>query len=92
MFVDAGVSMLIGISIGLFVGFLLSSLLLQMPLVFLGVTTEIVWSRLPVYLALPIPLITGILVLSLVSALITTYFVTKRGLSTNLADDFRHTE
>jgi ABC-type antimicrobial peptide transport system permease subunit len=90
--VDAGVSLLIGILIGALVGLLLSLLLLQIPLAFLGVTTEIVWSRLPVYLGLPFPLLAGILVLSLVSALSTTYIVTRRSLRSNLADDFRHTE
>jgi ABC-type lipoprotein release transport system permease subunit len=92
VFVDAGVSMLLGVLTGTLVGLLLSSLLLQIPLVFLGVTAEIVWSRLPVYLALPLPLLIGILILSFASALATTYFVTKRSLSTNLAEDFRHTE
>jgi ABC-type lipoprotein release transport system permease subunit len=92
VFVDTGVSMLLGILIGSLVGLLLSSLLLQIPLVFLGITTEIVWSRLPVYLAFPLPLLIGILVLSFVSALTTAHFVTKRSLRSNLAEDFRHTE
>ena len=92
VFVDTAVSLLLGVLIGTLVGLFLSSLLLQIPLVFLGVTTEIVWSRLPVYIALPVPLLVGILLLSFVSALATTYFVTKRSLSSNLADDFRHNE
>jgi hypothetical protein len=90
--VDVGVSMLVGIVIGAIVGLFLSLLLLQIPLAFLGVTTEIVWSRLPVFLVLPVPLITGIILLSFVSAFATTYLVTRKGLSSNLADDFRHVE
>jgi len=90
--VDVGVSMIIGIVIGSLVGLFLSFLLLEIPLAFLGVTTEIVWSRLPVYLVLPAPIIAGIILLSFASAIVTTYIVTKRGLSTNLADDFRHIE
>lgn len=92
VFVDTGVSMVLGMLIGSLIGFLLSSLLLQIPLAFLGVTTEIVWSRLPVYLVLPLPLLAGILILSLTSAFTTTYYVTNRGLNSNLADDFRHSE
>ena len=90
--VDVGVSMLLGIIIGSVIGLFLSFLLLQVPLAFLGVTSEIVWSRLPVFLVLPVPLLTGVVMISLVSAFVTTYFVTKKGLSSNLADDFRHIE
>ena len=89
---DVGVSMLLGIIIGSLMGLFLSLLLLQIPLVFLGVTTEILWSRLPVSLVLPVPLLTGIILLSFVSAFVTTYFVTKKSLNSNLADDFRHIE
>ena len=85
-------SMILGIVIGSLVGLFLSFLLIEIPLAFLGVTTEIVWSRLPVFLVLPVPLIVGIILLSFVSAFVTTYIVTKRGLSSNLADDFRHIE
>ncbi|MFW9805459.1 MAG: FtsX-like permease family protein [Candidatus Thorarchaeota archaeon] len=89
---DINVSMFVGILIGSLVGLFLSLLLLQIPLAFLGVTTEIVWSRLPVALVLPVPLLAGIMILSFVSAISTTYFVTKKGLSSNLADDFRQVE
>ena len=84
--------MFLGIVIGSVVGLFLSRLLLQIPLAFLGVTTEIVWSRLPVVLTLPAPLLAGVILLSFVSAFVTTYIVTRRGLSSNLADDFRHSE
>jgi ABC-type antimicrobial peptide transport system permease subunit len=90
--VDVGLSMIIGILIGSIVGMFLSFLLLDIPLAFLGVTTEIVWSRLPVILVLPVPLIAGIVLLSFGSAFFTTYLATRRGLSSNLADDFRHIE
>jgi ABC-type lipoprotein release transport system permease subunit len=90
--VDVGMSMLLGILIGSIVGLFLSLLMLQIPLAFLGVTTEIIWSRLPVFIVLPLPLLTGIIFLSFVSAFITTYLATRKGLSSNLADDFRHIE
>ena len=90
--VDVSVSMIFGIVIGSIVGLFLSFLLLEIPLAFLGVTTEIVWSRLPVYLVLPIPIITGIIFLSFMSAFVTTYLVTRKSLGSNLADDFRHIE
>jgi ABC-type lipoprotein release transport system permease subunit len=89
---DVGASMFLGIIIGSVVGLLLSLLLLQIPLAFLGVTTEIVWSRLPTFLVLPVPLLAGIIVLSFISAFVTTYLTTRKGLSSNLADDFRHVE
>ncbi len=89
---DVGVSMLIGILIGAIVGLVLTLLILQIPLAFLGVTTEIIWSRLPVILVLPVPLLIGIILLSFMSAFFTTYLATKRSLSSNLADDFRHIE
>ncbi|MFW9963530.1 MAG: FtsX-like permease family protein [Candidatus Sifarchaeia archaeon] len=89
---DIGVSIFLGILIGSIVGLFLSTLLLQIPLAFLGVTTEIVWSRLPVFLILPLPLLTGIILLSFLSAFVTTYLATRKGLGSNLADDFRHIE
>jgi len=90
--VDVGLSMILGIFIGSIVGLFLSFLLLDIPLAFLGVTTEIIWSRLPVNLVLPVPLIAGIVLLSFGSAFFTTYLATRRGLSSNLADDFRQIE
>ena len=90
--VDMAVSMLLGILIGSIVGLFLSFLLLEIPLAFLGVTTEIVWSRLPVFLILPMPLLAGIVLLSFLSAFVTTYLATRKSLSSNLADDFRHIE
>jgi ABC-type antimicrobial peptide transport system permease subunit len=90
--VDIGASMVIGIIIGSVVGLVLSRLLLQIPLAFLGVSTTIVWSRLPVALMFPVTLLAGIILLSFVSAFVTTYIVTRKSLSSNLADDFRHIE
>jgi ABC-type lipoprotein release transport system permease subunit len=85
-------SIFLGILIGSIVGLFLSLLMLQIPLAFLGVTTEIVWSRLPVFIALPMPLLASIILLSFVSAFATTYIVTRKSLNSNLADDFRHNE
>jgi ABC-type antimicrobial peptide transport system permease subunit len=90
--VDVGMSMLIGILIGSIVGLFLSLLMLQIPLAFLGVTTEIIWSRLPIFIVFPVSLLIGIILLSFMSAFFTTYLATRKGLSSNLADDFRHIE
>lgn len=92
VFVDIGISMFLGILIGSIVGLFLSLLLLQIPLAFLGVTTEIFWFRLPVFLSLPPAILSGIILLSFLSAFATTYLATKKGLRSNLADDFRHIE
>ena len=89
---DVCVSMLIGVLIGLMLGILMSLLVLQIPLAFLGFDTQISWSRLPVFMILPLPPLSSILFLSFLSAFVTTYAATKRGLSTNLADDFRLVE
>lgn len=89
---DTGIGLLLGILIGLMVGLFLSLLLLQIPLAFLGSTTEIVWFQLPVILVLPLPLLSGIILLSFLSAFATTYIATKKSLGSNLADDFRHNE
>jgi ABC-type lipoprotein release transport system permease subunit len=89
---DVCVSMFLGVLIGLMLGILMSLLVLQIPLAFLGFDTQISWSRLPVSMILPLPLLSSILFLSFLSAFVTTYAATKRGLSTNLADDFRLVE
>ncbi|TFG29066.1 ABC transporter permease [Candidatus Thorarchaeota archaeon] len=90
--VDIGVSMIQGILIGSIVGLILSRFVLQIPLAYLGLTTEIVWSRLPVFLSIPLPLLLGFIILSFSSAFITTYLATKKSLSSNLACDIRNTE
>jgi hypothetical protein len=92
IYLDVGMSMLIGIRIGSIVGLFLSLLMLQIPLAFLGVTTEIIWSRLPIFIVFPVSLLIGIILLSFMSAFFTTYLATRKGLSSNLADDFRHIE
>ncbi|MFW9849599.1 MAG: FtsX-like permease family protein [Candidatus Thorarchaeota archaeon] len=87
---DTMIGILVGTIIGLFIGYYLTTLILDLPLVFLGVSVEILWSRLPISLAIPFGLLSLILIVAVVSSIVTVFISTKRALSRNIADDFRH--
>jgi ABC-type lipoprotein release transport system permease subunit len=87
---DTLIGVIIGCIIGLFVGFFLSSLILQLPLVFLGISGDILWSRLPISLIVPLDLLSIILVAAFISSIISVALATRRAFSRNIADDFRH--
>ncbi|MFW9978943.1 MAG: FtsX-like permease family protein [Candidatus Thorarchaeota archaeon] len=87
---DSFLSVSVGCLIGLFLGLYLSNLILQLPLVFLGLSGDITWTRLPIELILPSFLIGTILFIGYASAILSVIVTTRRALSGNIADDFRH--
>lgn len=87
---DTLLSVSAGCLIGLFVGMFLSSLIIQLPLAFLGLGSDIAWSRLPISLVIPVPAVLGIISVAFVASLIAVAVVTKKNLRSNIADDFRH--
>ena len=86
---DTLLSVSAGCLIGLFVGVFLSSLMIQLPLAFLGLGGDVTWSRLPISLMIPFPIVVGIISLAFLASLIAVALVTKRSLSSNIADDFK---
>ncbi|MDF1541449.1 MAG: FtsX-like permease family protein [Candidatus Thorarchaeota archaeon] len=90
--VDAMLGLLMAAMIGLLIGLVLTSIILQMPLVYTGVSSTISWQRIPISLAIPIPLISGIIMLAVLFTAISTFIVTKNTLGKNIAEEIQHNE
>lgn len=78
--------------VGLIIGLGLTAVILQMPLVYTGLSLTIEWTRLPVFLSIPQFLVGGILVLAFVFTLGSVYMVTQNVLSKNIAEEIQHSE
>jgi hypothetical protein len=83
---DTIIGLFVSSLIGSLIGLMLTALMLAVPLVYIGSTVTINWSRLPVLLAVPVPLLIGIVGCSLLFSLLTTYVVTERSLRGNIAE------
>ena len=83
---DTLIGLFVSSLIGSLIGLMLTTLMLSVPLVYLGSLVTIDWGRLPVLLAVPIPLLLTIMASSLFFSLIATYFVTERSLRGNIAE------
>ncbi len=90
--VDAMLGLLMAAIIGLLIGLVLTSIILQMPLVYTGVSSTISWQRIPISLAIPIPLISGIVMLAILFTATSTFFVTRNTLGKNIAEEIQHNE
>ncbi len=78
--------------IGTLVGFLLTSLVIQLPLIYMGSMTALLWNRLPVMLAISVPMLAGILGAAVLFTLAATYFVVVRNLRANIAQEIQYME
>ncbi|MFQ5833537.1 MAG: FtsX-like permease family protein [Candidatus Thorarchaeota archaeon] len=79
-------------TIGTLVGLLLTSLVIQLPLIYMGSMTALLWNRLPVMLAVSVPMLTGILGAAVLFTLAATYFVVVRNLRANIAQEIQYME
>jgi len=90
--IDATIGVALGAIVGGTVGTILTYIVLQLPLTYLGLSTAVSWDRLPLLIAIPIPLIIGIVALAIIFSLTTTYAIIRRGLQSNIAEDIQHAE
>ncbi|MHA2379162.1 MAG: FtsX-like permease family protein [Candidatus Thorarchaeota archaeon] len=90
--VESASGIAIAAVIGTLVGLLLTSLVIQLPLVYMGSMTELLWNRLPVLLAVPVTLLTAILGAAVLFTLVATYIVVVRNLKTNIAEEIQYVE
>jgi len=89
---ETSIGVLIAAGIGGVIGLSLAFLLMNIPLVYMGASTLGLWSRLPVQLVLPLPLISVIVSLAIGASLIATYFVLVRTLKLNIAEEIQYNE
>ncbi|MCK4566863.1 MAG: hypothetical protein KAU48_06085, partial [Candidatus Thorarchaeota archaeon] len=89
---ETSIGVLIAAAIGGTVGITLAFLLMNIPLLHMGVSTLTLWARLPVQLVLPLPLISAIIALSICVSLIATYLVLVRTLKLNIAEEIQYNE
>jgi hypothetical protein len=83
---DTIIGLFLSSLIGSLIGLMLTTLMLSVPLVYLGSLITVDWSRLPVLLAIPVPLLMFLMISSLLFSLIATYLVTERSLRGNIAE------
>lgn len=89
---DSVIGLFFSAAIGLLLGLALTLIVLQIPLVYTGLSTSVVWNRLPVLLSIPITLISGILGLAFLFTSGSTFAVTRHSLSKNIAEEIQHSE
>ncbi|MFW9964907.1 MAG: FtsX-like permease family protein [Candidatus Sifarchaeia archaeon] len=88
--VDTSVGLLFAALIGGAIGAVLALLLKDIPLLYMGLSTTQLWTRLPVHLIIPWPLLAGIIGTAIVVALLATYVVVSRALKLNIAEEIQY--
>ncbi len=89
---DSTIAVLLGAVLGGVIGLILTLLVLRMPLTYLGLSTSVVWDRLPMTLSVPIELLSEVVLIAIVFSLIATYYLIRRSLQTNIASDIQHSQ
>jgi ABC-type antimicrobial peptide transport system permease subunit len=90
--IDVAIGMALGIVVGSAVGYILTLIVLGIPVTYLGLSQQVSWQGLPVVVSVPIELVVGIIIVSFVVSLATTYIVMRRGLSIDIAEDLSAAE
>jgi len=90
--IDVAVGLAFGIAIGSAVGYMLTLIVLGIPVTYLGLSEQVSWQGLPVSVAVPIELVLGVVIISFVVSLMATYLVMRRGLSIDIAEDLSVSE
>ncbi|MFW9795145.1 MAG: FtsX-like permease family protein, partial [Candidatus Thorarchaeota archaeon] len=89
---DTSIGLVLAALIGGSIGVGLAFLLLNVPLLYMGITTSQLWARLPVALIIPWPILLLIIGTAVIVSLIATYFVLLRTLNLNIAEEIQYTE
>ncbi|MHA2381279.1 MAG: hypothetical protein ACXACT_01825 [Candidatus Thorarchaeota archaeon] len=89
---DTSIGLFLAALIGGSIGVTLAFLLQNFPLLYMGITTGQLWSRLPVYLIIPWNLVSVIVGVAVAVSLIATYVVLSRTLNLNIAEEIQYTE
>ncbi|MFQ5833543.1 MAG: FtsX-like permease family protein [Candidatus Thorarchaeota archaeon] len=92
MLVDTTTGLILGAVIGAISGYMLTLIVLSLPLTYLGLSTAVSWEGLPVTMAFRLELIVGIVIVCFIFSLAATYVVMRRGLSVDIAQDLSASE
>ncbi len=87
--IDTMLGIFIAALIGLFTGLLLSLFVIQTPIAYIGTSTSLSWSRLPISMVIPVDILSIVLALSFIIPIIAAFIVTKRSLQSNLAENLQ---
>ncbi len=88
---DTSIGLLLAALIGGALGATLALLLKDIPLLYMGLSTNILWTRLPVLLIVPWLLLVGIIGTAVIVSLLATYVVVSRALKLNIAEEIQYT-
>jgi len=88
---DTSIGILLAALIGGALGTVLALLLKDIPLLYMGLSTNQLWTRLPVNLVVPWPLLIGIIGTAVIVSLLATYVVVSRALKLNIAEEIQYT-
>jgi ABC-type lipoprotein release transport system permease subunit len=89
---ETSLGLLIAAIIGCTIGITLAYLLMNIPLLYMGTSTTVLWTRLPVFLQLPVVLIGGVVTVSVSISLLATYMILVRTLKLNIAEEIQYNE
>ena len=88
--IDTSTGLLLAAAIGSTIGITLAFILKDIPLLYMGLSTTQLWTRLPVNLIVPWLLLGGIIGTAVVVSLIATYLVVSRSLKLNIAEEIQY--
>jgi ABC-type lipoprotein release transport system permease subunit len=90
--IDALITIILAGIIGILLGTILAYFLSVVPLFYMGNVTNLGWSTIPVRMVIPTVLFGGLMGTTIVFGLLSSYLVTKRILSRNIAEEIQYTE
>ncbi|MFX1483547.1 MAG: FtsX-like permease family protein [Promethearchaeota archaeon] len=90
--IDSVATVLMGGIIGCVTGLILTILAFQMPLNYLGLSTEVLWETLPLELSVPVALLASLVITAILASLFISYVIIRRKLVSNIAEDIQHSE
>jgi ABC-type lipoprotein release transport system permease subunit len=89
---ETSIGLIMAALIGGTIGISLAYLLMNVPLLYMGTSTISLWSRLPVFLQIPFVLVAAVVAVSVSVSLLATYFILKRTLKLNIAEEIQYNE
>jgi ABC-type lipoprotein release transport system permease subunit len=92
LLIDVSIGIVMASLIGTMIGVILTLLVANIPLAFIGTSTASTWARLPVFISFPGLLVFGVVAASFLFSLGSTYIVAMRNLRKNIAEEIQYME
>jgi hypothetical protein len=90
--VDSLLGTILGLLTGIIVGVLITGIMLQMPVMYLGLSSGVSWEQLPLTITVPYGFLSIVVGTALVFSLLVTQAITRRALTIDIADDLKLAE